>query len=272
MNARTEIPPDVAAHVHFLADRTCCVCRERGKGLQLHHLDGVPTNHSLENLAALCLECHSKTQIRGGFCRTLDAHQVAEFRDDWYRRVATRRDRADELASSAAARAPEDPKSVPRAFPAASVHRAGPQLRGVALLAYIQAIPAVREAAYAAARPLWDSGSTANMMAGSYDVIDVFERVIAELALAYPERHFADSETRDFISATVSSRFEWHRAHLEPDGTGSRGTAIGPEAAAHVITDIEAMVLDMVHSLTADEAAFALDAWEMRWEEADSHS
>lgn len=271
MKSRSGIPPDLAARIHLLADRTCCVCRERGKGLQLHHLDGVPANHSLENLAALCLECHAQTQIRGGFVRALDAHQVAAFREDWYRRVSSRRDRADELASGRATRAAGDLDAQPQPPGAVSSTRAGPQLRGASLLAYLHALPAVRGAAYAAARPLWDSGITANMMGGSYDVIAVFERVLAELALAYPERHFSDTDAPAFIGGTVSGLFEWHRAHLEPDGSGSGGTSVGPVAAGHVISDIEAMFLDIVRSLAADEPDFDFASWEARWRAFDSH-
>ena len=40
------------------------------------------------NLAALCLQCHDDTQIRGGFGRKLNAAQVIQYRDDWVKRIA----------------------------------------------------------------------------------------------------------------------------------------------------------------------------------------
>jgi hypothetical protein len=89
--ARTEIPASTAAAVLFAADRTCCVCREQGKPLQVHHVDGDPTNHSPENLAVLCLQCHDQTQIKGGFSRKLDVHQVRLYRDSWNQSVSARR-------------------------------------------------------------------------------------------------------------------------------------------------------------------------------------
>jgi hypothetical protein len=88
---RTTIPVDVAARVLFLADRTCCVCRTRGKPVQIHHIDENPTNHEPRNLAVLCFDCHRDTQIRGGFDRKLDGEQIILYRDDWHRQVSANR-------------------------------------------------------------------------------------------------------------------------------------------------------------------------------------
>ena len=88
---RVPIPPERAAQVLFSADRTCCVCRVRGKPVQIHHIDEDPSNNRLGNLAVLCLDCHRETQIRGGFDRKLDGEQVTLYRDDWHRVVAHQR-------------------------------------------------------------------------------------------------------------------------------------------------------------------------------------
>ena len=82
--ARSAIPAQVAAKALFLSDRTCCVCRGHGKAVQIHHVDEDPNNGDLENLAVLCFECHLKTQLRGGFDRKLDAHQIRLYRDRWH--------------------------------------------------------------------------------------------------------------------------------------------------------------------------------------------
>lgn len=87
------IPPDVAAKIQFLSNRTCCVCRRQGKPVQIHHIDSNPTNNNIENLAVLCLDCHMQTLISGGFYRKLDATQVRLYRDDWLNIVASRRAR-----------------------------------------------------------------------------------------------------------------------------------------------------------------------------------
>jgi hypothetical protein len=88
---RTPIPPELAAQVLFYSDRTCCVCRTRGKPVQIHHIDDDPSHNELANLAVLCFDCHRDTQISGGFDRKLDAEQVILYRDDWLRLVSQAR-------------------------------------------------------------------------------------------------------------------------------------------------------------------------------------
>jgi hypothetical protein len=90
---RSKVPDHIAAQVEFKADRTCCVCREPRQALQIHHLDDDPSNNSLENLAALCLQHHNDTQLKGGFGRKLNAAQVRLYRDEWYKAIQQRRDK-----------------------------------------------------------------------------------------------------------------------------------------------------------------------------------
>lgn len=85
---RISIPPGIAAKALFLSDRTCCVCRVKGKPVQIHHVDSDPSNNDLRNLAVLCFDCHCETQVKGGFHRKLDAEQVFLYRDDWFAAVS----------------------------------------------------------------------------------------------------------------------------------------------------------------------------------------
>jgi 5-methylcytosine-specific restriction endonuclease McrA len=95
---RTPIPEDISAQVMFQHDRTCCVCHEPGRAVQIHHIDDDPTNHAISNLAVLCLEHHEQTQTRGGFAKKLKVADVEQSRDDWIRRVRVRREKTDKLA------------------------------------------------------------------------------------------------------------------------------------------------------------------------------
>jgi hypothetical protein len=88
---RVEIPLAIEAQVQFASDRTCCVCRIKGKPFQIHHIDENPANNEFGNLAVLCLECHNETMIHGGFGRKLNADQVILYRDDWLIQVAKSR-------------------------------------------------------------------------------------------------------------------------------------------------------------------------------------
>jgi hypothetical protein len=94
-------PVDLAAGVLFRSDRTCCVCRTAGKPVQIHHIDEDLSNSIERNLAVLCFDCHTDTQVRGGFHRKLDADQVILYRDDWIQVVARRRAVVDARAVSA---------------------------------------------------------------------------------------------------------------------------------------------------------------------------
>src|SRR6266550_6126146 len=99
MPERVQIPSALSAKVLFDADHTCCTCRERGRPVQIHHIDEDPSNNNEENLSVLCLICHDETQVRGGFGRKLSADLVLAYRRDWIERVRQRRDRADEIAA-----------------------------------------------------------------------------------------------------------------------------------------------------------------------------
>lgn len=89
---KTKIPPKIAAQILFVSDRMCCVCRKEGKYVEIHHIDEKPANsNDIENLAVLCKDCHTDTQISGGFHRKLDAHQVRLYRQDWLSSVAKKR-------------------------------------------------------------------------------------------------------------------------------------------------------------------------------------
>jgi hypothetical protein len=89
--AREQIPRDIADDVQYKADHTCCICREDGKGVQIHHIDGDRSNNSPDNLAVLCLEHHRLVHLRGGFGRGFSAGEVRRYRDSWNRKVEQRR-------------------------------------------------------------------------------------------------------------------------------------------------------------------------------------
>ncbi len=66
---RIAIDNEIVAQVLYDSDRTCCVCNERGKAVQIHHIDENPSNNEINNLAVVCFQWHEETQIKGGFGR-----------------------------------------------------------------------------------------------------------------------------------------------------------------------------------------------------------
>lgn len=278
---RVPIPSDVAADVLFVADRTCCVCRDRGKRVQIHHIDEDHANGANDNLAVLCFDCHDQTQVRGGFGRRLDAHQVKQYRDDWTTRVRQRRDDADRLATDVMAGNHREVFStdtlrvslvetvcvVEAGSPELTVERAASRERND-LLQYMNSLPELRRRVHAEAEPDWDSGITSRMVDASYRVLDVLQDVLAHLAGFYPEGHFDREQPRDYIAEVIASRFRWHRYRHEPHGPGRSGTIVHTLVAASVIADVEQMVSEMVEALTLDlsgETCAALDAWKASW-------
>ena len=62
---------------------TCCMCHERGKNVQLHHIDGDNANNEHENLAVVCLDCHSKVTGNEGLGRSYSTGEVSIYKAKW---------------------------------------------------------------------------------------------------------------------------------------------------------------------------------------------
>jgi len=259
---RSIVPPEASAAVLFQSDRTCCVCRERGKPIQIHHIDGNPANNDPENLAVVCFDCHNATQLKGGFGRKLDAVQVRKYRDDWLQRVESRRNKADEIAA---------------AHQSAPIPRTAPQRREelpdpTKVANYIRTLPAIRRDIYHRSKELWDSGVTPKMRQGNNDVIDVLEQILTTLVSFYPAGHFDNQEPHDYINAITASRYTWHWSRLEPNGPRSRGTIVGPLAGGCVIADLEDMVLELISELSECLDGFEYDSWKKEWDAAGANA
>lgn len=262
--ARVEIPKDVAAKVLFDSNRICCVCREPGKVLQLHHIDEDHSNSVEENLAALCLECHNKTQITGGFGRQLDASQVCKYKSDWLARIIERRNLADRLAAAAMAPALEQPQQVIASV--ATAHRPS-----IPIADFASALISIKASAYNAARADWHSGVTGRVVDGSYRVVDVFQDLLSMLASYYPPKHFDVDNPSEYIAEVLAARYRWHRHRQEPNGHGNNGSIVHTLVAGSVVDDASTMIEEMVSALTLDwsgEGTFDFKDWQRRWRAA----
>jgi hypothetical protein len=252
---RITITPDISAEVLFSSDRTCCVCRERGKRVQIHHIDDDPSNNSTDNLSVLCFDCHDETQIKGGFGKHLTAPVVKKYRDEWLVRVQQRRDEADRFAISKMVGTSAMQSYVENEIPPRS-----------SLYFYLDSIPDIKKELYSNAQPEWDSGVTARMNQASYDYIDGLQGILVGLSKFYSAEAFDGQEPHEFFSEIISSRFRWHRTHCEPDGPGSGGAMIGIMCGGAVSSDVEKMVEDMVLSLIGYSDEYSWKRWMQQWE------
>lgn len=253
---RVGIPSDLSADVMFASDRTCCVCRERGRTLQLHHIDENPSNNTFENLSVLCLECHNDTQVKGGFGRKLNSILVIKYRNEWLERVDQRRNLADEMA-------------VKRQVGGTSLEHSNLILKHAQLLDspldYIQSLPKYRLALLREAQPKWDTGITSTMVQTSYDYIDAINGVLVTLAEYYSPNQFDNRTPQEYFSEIISSRFQWHRTIAEPHGIGTGGTIVNIVCSGNVISDVEKMVEDIVMSLIGYDDSFDWEQWTKQW-------
>ena len=256
---RTEIPSKVAADVVFQQDHTCCVCRERGLAIQIHHMDDDPANNAIENLAVLCLQHHNETQISGGFGRQLAYLEVRRYCDDWIERVRKRRDDADRIAAERMAGPPR-----PDVLLTFQMLSAG----DTTLRSYVADLPGRLKSARAEASLLWEIGATVALRAGTDQVIEVLEQIWVHLAAQYPESHFSGRDPREFISELVANRFAIHRLLVEPYGVGSGGSLVGVEIGGRVMQDLHQLVEETVGGLLADSPAFDLQRWSEEWNAA----
>lgn len=81
--ARQKIPDELATKVLYQSDRTCCICRLPGRKIEIHHIDGDPSNNKIDNLAVLCKDCHSEAHSTQAFARNLTPALVQKYNESW---------------------------------------------------------------------------------------------------------------------------------------------------------------------------------------------
>lgn len=99
MSAREPLPRDLEARVLFDSDSTCCVCRLGSQPVQIHHIDGDPSNNTIENLAVLCLNHHTAAHTQVRFSRNLTPELIRLHNSSWREIVRVRRGPASADAS-----------------------------------------------------------------------------------------------------------------------------------------------------------------------------
>ena len=257
---RTSIPNDLVAEVLFASDRTCCVCQEKGKPVQIHHIDGNPSNNAIENLAVLCLDCHNETQIKGGFGRQLTASVVTKYRDEWLKFVTLKRDLVFEMAVTRQVRDVSISEQI-KAEPRIKVRHT--QIKDLPV-DYINSLPKFKSDLIQQAKKRKSGGSTLDIVQANNDYADSLTGILVTLANYYSPECFGDQSPQEFFSEIISSRFRLYSALAVPYGPGTGGTIAKIRWGLSLIDDIERIIEDMVAGL-CEEPYYEYDNWQKRW-------
>lgn len=262
---RKQIPKSIKIDVMFLTDSTCCVCRVRGKPVQIHHIDKNSSNNTFENLAVLCQECHNDAHIQGGFGQKLDAHLVTKYRDEWLKDVKLRRNSANERAIEMQVGEINKSDHIKAKLQSHNMEHA--KLKKPSL-AYINSLPAFKSALLQQGKSKRDSGITSEMVQASYDYIDSLTGILVTLANYYSPEQFGDQSLEEFFSEIIASRFRWHYTVNEPYGPGTGGTIVRILCAGGVAFDVEKMIEDMIFALVGYDDDFDYGSWKKRWRQS----
>lgn len=257
---RTSIPGDLATEVQFASHRTCCVCRERGKETQIHHIDRDPSNNTFENLAVLCLQCHSEAHIEGGFGRKLTASLVTKYRDEWLKDVTLRWELANEMAVKREVGEISISQQL-KARPRIKVQHT--QLKDPPF-DYISSLPKFKSDLIGQANKQKLNGSTLDIVQANNDYADALTGVLVTLANYYSPECFEGQSPQEFFSEIISARSRFHSIIAEPDGPNTGGTISGIRWGLSLIADVEKLIEDMVSGLW-EERYSEYEDWEKQW-------
>lgn len=84
---RSPVPTAIRDALLFRNDHTCCVCNDRSRDVQIHHIDSNPANNTPDNLAVLCLDCHSRATGPRGLGQTYQPGEIRKYKRAWEQKV-----------------------------------------------------------------------------------------------------------------------------------------------------------------------------------------
>ncbi|AFM04794.1 HNH endonuclease [Bernardetia litoralis DSM 6794] len=89
---RPSIPTHIKRSVMMKSLGVCCVCKERGLGTNLHHIDSNPFNNSEENIAVICVKEHDQHHRPNAYDNSkhleLGEDKIRELKIEWENTVA----------------------------------------------------------------------------------------------------------------------------------------------------------------------------------------
>jgi len=88
---RVKIDDELASEILYRSEHTCCLCKNEGKPVQIHHINEDPSDNRMENLAVVCVECQNKIHRKGGIEKSYLPDEVRKHKILWEAAVANRR-------------------------------------------------------------------------------------------------------------------------------------------------------------------------------------
>lgn len=96
MAKRIKVPHKKEVEILFKNKHVCCICRElrSSSEVQIHHIDGDPSNNNLNNLAVLCSSHHNLANIglqKGGVgqSKKFSSDEIRRYKNEWEKKVET---------------------------------------------------------------------------------------------------------------------------------------------------------------------------------------
>jgi HNH endonuclease len=83
---RPPVPKQIEREVLFRNRSVCCICQK--PGVQIHHIDGDPSNNAMANLCILCIEHHAEASSKSTMLRHLSSSLLRKYKSAWESKVA----------------------------------------------------------------------------------------------------------------------------------------------------------------------------------------
>jgi hypothetical protein len=80
---RTKIPKAIEDKVLAANRHLCCICHIESRAVQIHHIDGDPTNNDIKNLAVLCTQHHEEVERKSPQGKGYRPSEVAIYKEQW---------------------------------------------------------------------------------------------------------------------------------------------------------------------------------------------
>jgi hypothetical protein len=90
---RKKVPQSLRRKIVTGSAAVCCVCKTRGVGVNLHHIDGDPSNNDPANLAVICVKDHDAHHRPAAYhpCHFLSEDKLRHRKIEWEQFVARAR-------------------------------------------------------------------------------------------------------------------------------------------------------------------------------------